>query len=118
MASDLDKACLTRASIWVFRVTTSGGKDCHASGCAGLSQGPLAGTAVVILGHAVTGVNSKAKQVDMFLSAFVAGLSKHVLKDSEVAPPRSLPKAVQEIAQGYVWLLLPEEIFQLQHCGA
>lgn len=76
---------------------------------------PLAGTAVVVLGHGVTGVNSEAKQADMFLSAFVAGLSKHALEDSKVAPPpHSLTKAVQGRAQGYGWLPPPEEMFHLQ----
>lgn len=40
----------------------------------------------------MTAVNPKAKVADVFLPAFVAGVSKHAPEDSEVAHPHALPR--------------------------
>lgn len=88
VASDLDKDCLARGTLWGFRVP------------------------VVTLRHSVTGVNPEAEQADRFLPAFVAEVSKHARKDSEVAPLRTLPRDGPGVMPGCA----PEGVFELQCC--
>lgn len=88
MPSDLDKDCLAQGSPWGFRVP------------------------VVVLRHSVTGINPKAKLVDVFLPASVAGVRKHTLKDSEVAHLRTLSRDGPRVMPSCA----PEGMFKLQCC--
>lgn len=67
---------------------------------------------VVALRHGVTGVSPKAKLADVFLPAFVAGVSKHALEASRVAHPHSLPGDGPRLTPGCA----PEGMLELQCC--